>query len=194
MVQADGASHKAEKSLPAHSDSDTTSTPEQPESTTSGHGNAALLPHAVSAQKLPMQQEQASKRSNHDTTALLFAPKVSVHVISQINAEPGGKAAAIPQVPSMEGIIKDTGKAAPISQVPQSRKEGITKDTDSLLMVRRLPAVLTGTLPNLESLGDLPSGADMLSKALFCCKASAACLQSSMCTYLRIVAYSLCGS
>ena len=181
--QADDASHIAETSLPAHSNSTATSTPVQPESRASGHGNAALLPHVVSAQKLPMQpEEQASKRGNHDAIALLPAPKVTVPFTGQVNAEPGGKpAATISQVqPSMKRVIKHAGKAAAaISQIPQSRKEGVRKDTDSLLMVRRLPAVLTGTLPTLESLGvqvNLPSGADMLSKALSCCKDSAACM------------------
>lgn len=46
------------------------------------------------------------------------------------------------------------------------------QDADNLLMIRRLPAVLTGTLPTLDSLGvqvSLPSGADLLSEASSCC-------------------------
>ena len=183
-IQADGASHADNKSLPVHNDSSANSTFVQPaalpESTASGHGNVALLPHTMSAQKLP--QKQASKRS---ATALLPAPKVTVPAISQGNAEPDGKAAAdIPQVhTSMEGVIKDTGRAAvAMPQVPQS-KEGVRKDTDSLLMVRRLPAVLTGTLPTLESLGvevKLPSGADMLSKAFFWCNKPTPCYHPAL--------------
>ena len=179
-IQAAGACRAAEISLPAHNDSSASSTPVQldasPESSAGGHGNAALLPHTISAQKLP--REQASKRISHEASASLPVPKVTIPAVSQVNAEPVGKAAALPQIhPSMKGVIKDTGKAA-IPQLPQSKKEGVSTDTDSLLMVRRLPAVLTSTLPTLESLGgqvNLPSGAEMLSKASFCCSWLAQC-------------------
>ena len=184
-IQADGTSRADNKSLPAHNDSSACSTFVQPaalpESTAIGHGNVALLPHIMSAQKLP--QKQASKRS---ATALLPVPKVTLPAISQGNAEPDGKAAAaIPQVhASMEGVIKDTGRAAvAMPQVPQSKEEGVRKDTDSLLMVRRLPAVLTATLPTLESLGvqlKLPCGADMLSKAFFWCNQPAPCYHPAL--------------
>lgn len=56
--------------------------------------------------------------------------------------------------------------------VPSSMQDRFTKDADNLQMIRRLPAVLTGTLPTLESLGvqvNLPSGAELLSKAPPCC-------------------------
>lgn len=54
---------------------------------------------------------------------------------------------------------------------PSSMQDRLMEGTDSLLMIRRLPAVLTGSLPTLESLGvqvNLPSGADLLSKAPNC--------------------------
>ena len=56
-----------------------------------------------------------------------------------------------------------TGTDTPASSV--YKPEAMT--ADSLLMVRRLPAVLTGSLPamaSLEAQATLPTGADMLSK------------------------------
>ena len=185
-VQADGASHTAEKALPAHSDSSASSTPVQlaalPESSASGQCNAALLRHNISAHKLP--QQQISNRSSHDATAELpvHVPKVTGPATCQVNAaaEPGGSAAATTTGVhlSMLGVNKHSVEAAAaIPQVPQSN-EGVGKEPDSLPMVRRLPAVLTSTLPTLEGLGvqvNLPSGADMLSKVFFCCNKPAQC-------------------
>ena len=177
--QADGAPQAAEISLPAHNDSSASSTPVQLAAPPESSAGAALLPHTISAQKLP--HEQASKRNSHEASALLPVPKAKVPAVSQVNVEPVGKAAAaLPQVHlSIKGVMKDTGKAAAATpQVAQSKTEGAGKDTDSLLMVRRLPAVLAGTLPTLESLGaqvNLPSGADMLSKASFLLALQLAC-------------------
>lgn len=103
-----------------------------------------------------MQQKQTRKPSGHSAGALLPMPRAHLPATYTANALHDRKVAAHP--PSVQ----------------PSMQEGVKQDTstDTLTMVRRLPAVLTGTLPTLESLGvqvNLPSGATLLSKASCCC-------------------------
>lgn len=158
-IQADSYSHCTEVGLGSECNSSATSTPVRlagspAKGPASGHGSVALLPQSTSAQKVPMQQEQTRKPRGHSASALLPAPKAHLPATCTANAVPDRKV------------------GAHIPPVQPSMQEGIKQDKDTLLMVRRLPAVLTGTLPTLESLGvqlHLPSGATLLSKASYCC-------------------------
>lgn len=167
-TKADDGPHAAETGLLDHNDKSAISTPVQLAASSGsrlagGHDNAVLLADTISVQEVPVQGQQAKKPSNQNTTPVLPVPKATVA--------------------AMDNAVPETKAAADIAPAPSSMKEAVRQDADSLVMVRRLPAVLTGSLPTLESLGiqvSLPSGADMLSKAPFCCIQSAYCWQLAL--------------
>lgn len=96
---------------------------------------------------------------------------------AQIKPSPSMSNCVITAKPIGKGVLHTSAHTA-------TEASGLSepdKCTDSLLMVRRLPAVLTGTLPTMESLGvltDLPTGAGILSTLLLLL-----CLRS--CLHLR---------
>ncbi|KAL3155027.1 hypothetical protein ABBQ38_011550 [Trebouxia sp. C0009 RCD-2024] len=148
----ESAPHAAETGLSAKSAKRALSIPLQlaasPTSTlTSEHGKSTLLTHTAQMHRPPVPWQQANTPSK-ETGAVL--PMLKETLAAKTTAE--AKAGA--------GIV------------PSSMQDRFMQDADNLLMIRRLPAVLTGTLPTLDSLGvqvSLPSGADLLSEASSCC-------------------------
>jgi len=104
------------------------------------------------------------------------SPKTAIHSLNKQEAAPSGTHTALPASPKKHSAAALTKapsiSAGTLTPADVKGKSGL-EPAETLLMVQRLPAVLSGSLPTAESLGmklRMPSTTDVLRKSSCLCE------------------------
>ncbi len=120
----------------------------------------------------------SSKADNGVKVLTAASPQTAIHSLNKQQAAPSGTHAALPASPekhSAAALAKPPSTSAgTLTPADVKGKPGL-EPAETLLMVHRLPAVLSGSLPTAESLGmklSMPSTTDVLRKSTCLCESA----------------------
>lgn len=145
------------------------------------HDGPAL---STSSDKLGQSSVSTSKQPRFDNSKAddgvkvltAASPQTAIHSLNKQEAAPSGTHAALPASPekhSAAALAKPMGiVAGTLTPADIKGKPGL-ESAETLLMVQRLPAVLSGSLPTAEALGmklSMPSTIDVLRKSICLCE------------------------